>query len=125
MLLYAGRYQEGMEAIRRAMRLNPRRPFFYAALVARAHFALGDYSEAAAAFERALERNPDFVVARRGLAASYALLGRIDDAEWQAAELLALQPDFTLARERRRIIFGEADDMERYIDGLRKAGLPE
>ena len=39
---------------------------------------------AAAAFERALERNPDFIVARRELAASYAHLGRIEDAEWEA-----------------------------------------
>jgi tetratricopeptide (TPR) repeat protein len=124
-LLTLGRHQEGLQAIQKAMRLNPRHPFYYIAINGRAHFALGDYAAAAAAFERALERNPDFIVARRELAASYAHLGRIEDAEWEAQEILALEPGFSLSRERRRVIFRKGDDMDRYIAGLRKAGLPE
>jgi TolB-like protein len=124
-LVYVGRYQESLEAIHQAMRLNPRHPFFYIAITGRAHFALGDYATAATHFEQALERNPDFVVARRELAAAYAHLGRIDDAEWEVAEILALQPDFSLSDERQRVIFQRGDDMARYIDGLRKAGVPE
>ena len=124
-LVYVGRYQESLEAIRKAMRLNPRHPFYYIAINGRVHFALGDYAAAAAAFERALERNPDFIVARRELAASHAHLDRIEDAEWEAEEILALQPGFSLSREHRRVIFQKGDDMDRYVAGLRKAGLPE
>ncbi len=46
-------------------------------------------------------------------------------AEWEAQEILGLEPGFSLSRERRRVIFQKGDDMDRYIAGLRKAGLPE
>jgi hypothetical protein len=52
-------------------------------------------------------------------------LGLIDDAEWQALEILTLQPDFSLAQERERNVYLRLVDQERVIEGLRKAGLPE
>ncbi len=52
-------------------------------------------------------------------------MGRIDDAEWEAEELLTLQPDFTLVDNLRRTPYKNPADLERWIEGLRKAGLPE
>ncbi|MCH8835564.1 MAG: tetratricopeptide repeat protein [Proteobacteria bacterium] len=122
-LAYAGRPEDGLKAIRKAMRLNPRHPFFYVWIVGHAYFLMGRYAEAATAFERVLERNPQFPGGHMTLAATYGHLGRTADAEWEVEETLTLLPDFSLARERRRALYKNPADLERYIEGLRKAGL--
>jgi TolB-like protein/class 3 adenylate cyclase/Flp pilus assembly protein TadD len=123
-LIQAGRPQEGLEAIQTAMRLNPARPFFYLDVFGRANFMLGRFDEAAMIYEEVVHTNPGFISGHRGLAAAYAYLGRIEDAEWEGEEILVLQPDFSLRQERVSSAFKRKEDMERYIEGLRKAGLP-
>ena len=59
------------------------------------------------------------------LAAAYGHLGRIEDAEWEAGELLTLLPDFTISAERARAPYKRQEELDLYVDGLRKAGLPE
>ncbi len=108
-----------------AMRLNPRHGFVYYSIVGDSFFQMGRTEEAVSAFKKAIELNPDFSRARRRLAAAYGQMGRIEDAEWEAAELLTLEPDFSIARERESEMFKNPADLERYIEGLRKAGLPE
>ncbi len=124
-LIQAGQPEEGLEAVRKAIRLNPDLPFFYLDLVGRANFMLGRYDDAAKAYAKVVERNPAFLSAHRGLAASYAYLGKMDEAEWQANEVLALQPDFSLEKELLSNPFKRPEDTKRYIEGLRRAGLPE
>jgi TolB-like protein/Flp pilus assembly protein TadD len=124
-LNYAGRPEAALEAIRKAMRLDPRRPFFYVWIKGQAHYLMRHYDAAIAEFERVVERNPANPAGHLGLAAAYAQVGRIEDAEWQAQEILALFPDFTLARERQREPYKDPAHLDRYIEGLRKAGLPE
>jgi TolB-like protein/DNA-binding SARP family transcriptional activator/Tfp pilus assembly protein PilF len=124
-LVRAGRPEEALEAIETALRLNPQRPFFYLNNLGSAHFMLGRYDEAARIFEGIIGNNPGFMAAHRWLAACYAHLGEQEKAEWEAGEVLTLQPDFTLREERETNAFRRKEDMERYIGGLRKAGLPE
>ncbi len=123
--MYAGRAGDGLELIEKAMRLNPHSSFFYSAVLGQIHFHLKRFPEAAVAFEAAVNRNPQFPIAHQFLAATYAHLGRIEDAEWEAEELLTLLPDFTLSAERARAPYKRQEDLDLYIDGLRKAGLPE
>jgi hypothetical protein len=52
-------------------------------------------------------------------------MGRLDDAEWEAQEVLTLQPEATLGQRRGIIPYKKQADIERYIEGLRKAGIPE
>ena len=122
-LTYAGRPEDGLKAIRKAMRLNPRHPFFYVWNVGHAYFLMGRYAEAATAFERVIERNPHFPGGHMTLAATYGHLGRTADAEWEVGETLTLLPDFSLAGERGKAMYKNPADLERYIEGLRKAGL--
>jgi adenylate cyclase len=124
-LIYSGRHQEGLEATQKAMRLNPRHPFFYVHNLGHAHFLMGRYEEAISAFEKVLESNPHFPGAHLLLAAAYGQLGRVEDAEWEAAEVLTLLPQFSIADEQQTAQYKEPTDLERYIEGLRKAGLPE
>jgi adenylate cyclase len=123
-LIQAGHPKEGLEAIQKAIRLNPTRPFFYLDVLGRANFMLGNYDKSAEIYEQVVQTNPGFISGHRGLAAAYAYLNRIEDAEWEASEILVLQPDFSLSQERISSAFKRQEDMERYIEGLRKAGLP-
>ncbi len=86
---------------------------------------MGRTEEAGSAFKKAIELNPQFARGHQRLAAVYGQMGLIEDAEWEAAELLTLEPDFTLARARETATFQNPADLARYIEGLRKAGLPE
>ncbi len=83
------------------------------------------YLEAVQAFEAVVARNPKFPTARQLLAATYAHLGRIEGAEWEAGELLTLLPDFSISAARARAPYRREANLDLYIEGLRKAGLPE
>ncbi len=124
-MMYAGRAEEGLGSIEKAMRLNPHYSFFYSTVRGLIAFQLERFEEAAAAFEAVVARNPQFPIAHQLLAATYAHLGRIDDAEWEAEEVLTLLPDFTISAERARAPYKRQVDLELYLDGLRKASLPE
>ena len=124
-LNYGGRPKEAIKMIQTAMRLNPRYGFFYVWIKGHAHFMMQDYAAAIAEFEDVVKRNPDFPRGRLYLAASYAQSGQIDEARWEANEALALLPDLTIETQRQTAPYKEAADMERYIEGLRKAGIPE
>jgi adenylate cyclase len=124
-LNFAGRPQETLDQIANATRLNPWHPFLYTWVQGHAHFLMGQYEEAISLFEKVIESNPHFHDGHLNLAAAYALVGRIEDAEWEAEEVLSLQPDFTLADNLRTTPYKNPADLERWIAGLRKAGLPE
>jgi TolB-like protein/class 3 adenylate cyclase len=124
-LSYVGRPAEGLEAIRTALRLDPRHPFFYVWILGQAHFLLRQTEEAIAQFEKTIESNPDFVIGHMMLASAYAHAGRIDDAQWEAEEVLVLLPDFTLTAEREKAAYKDPAHLEYYLEGLRKAGMPE
>jgi len=124
-LNYAGKPDEGLAAIKHAMRLNPRHPFFYVWILGQSYYLLGRHEEAAEQFVRVTKSNPDFTVAHKMLAATYSELGRSDDAEWAAAELETLIPNYSLEQEVASAPYKDPAVFRRYIDGLRKAGLQD
>lgn len=71
------------------------------------------------------ERNAFFPGAHLTLAAIYGNNGPLEDAEWKASEILALQPDFSLAMTAAQAPYKQKSHLEWYVNGLRKAGLPE
>jgi adenylate cyclase len=127
MLAMTGRPEEGIASIEKAMRLSPRDlwMFDFLAGVAIAHFAAGRYEDAVEWARRSLQRKPDYILPLDPLAASLAHLGRLDEARSVVEEALRSTPDHSIAT--LRLVFGtaDADLLERLIDGLRKAGLPE
>jgi tetratricopeptide (TPR) repeat protein len=80
-LIKVDRPAEGLEAIERAMRLDPHHPPSYLITLGAAQFGLENFNEAAATFERAAKRNPDNELPLIYLASSYGHLGRIKDAD--------------------------------------------
>ncbi len=69
------------------------------------------------------QENPRFPGGHRLLAASYGQLGRINEARNAFKELLLLMPGMTVDDVRKQVPFKDPVHMERYLDGLRKAGL--
>lgn len=125
LLTYAGEPMEALEKLGLAVKLNPRPDFFYTWIEGRAHMLLGHYEQAESLFLNVIERNAHFLGARLTLAAIYGNLGRIEDAQWEVSEILALQPDFSLGKEAQNIPFKKKEHQDFYVNGLRKAGLPE
>ncbi len=121
----AGRPEASLEPMKKAMRLNPHPPHEYFAFLAKSYFSLGRYQEAADLFEKALKRNPTAQGFRMRLAATYAKLGRIEDAQWEAQEILAANPNFSVKQIAKVSPYRDPAQLERLLDGLRKAGLPE
>lgn len=124
-LSYSGRLDEALQALDRALQINPRSSGVYQGIEGRTLFLLGRYQEAVAVLEESVERNPGFDRTRLHLAATYARLGRDDDASWAVAEALNINPQITLETERREALYSRQADIEHYIDALRLAGVPE
>ncbi len=53
------------------------------------------------------------------------MLGRLEEAKQAMARLRDRMPDLTVAKVAKMIPIMNAADNERWLDGLRKAGLPE
>jgi adenylate cyclase len=111
--------QRAIQLLHRAMRLNPYYPDWYLWNLGEVYFDLGDYHESI----RTLNRMRDQSDAYRLLAASHALLGQIEQAHQFAERVLVLQPGFTLERWREVPPDRNPEPRERYLEGLKKAGL--
>jgi tetratricopeptide (TPR) repeat protein len=123
-----GEPDTAIEHLERAGRLSPldRQEWFRCLLVAQAHFYAERYAEALAWANKALHDVPRYVPVLNVKAAACGLLGRIDEARACVAQLLALNPTMTCAGMRPYYrAFIQPACLERHVDGLRKAGLPE
>jgi adenylate cyclase len=59
------------------------------------------------------------------LAACHAQLGHMNEARAEAAEVLRMQPGFTVSWLMMEEPDKDVADAEPFLEGLRKAGLPE
>ena len=90
-----------------------------------AHFLLGRYDEAASWAAMALQDNPDFQPGLRIDAASNAMAGRPEQAHKAMARLRRLNPVLRVSNLKAVLGPWRAEDLSRYEEGLRRAGLPE
>jgi adenylate cyclase len=120
-----GRPEEAIPWIKKSMRLNP--TVFSQAWVfdslGRTYFLAEKYEEAIAKYRMAVKLNPDYRDAHIGLAATYAVLGREEEARTEVSEILRIDPNFSIKKYARFMYFQVG--LEPEIEGLRKAGLPE
>jgi TolB-like protein len=126
-LATSGDGKAAISAIDRAVRLSPRDllrdefELFYGF----AHFQMGNYAEAADYAASAISLRPGHAYPYRILAASSALAGDQKRAVATIEEILGLTPGLNIALATMQSVFVPDDDRERFINGLRKAGLPE
>jgi Flp pilus assembly protein TadD len=88
-----------------------------------AHFFARRFEESIRWGRRTMAITPDANIARWITAAALGHLGRLREARVEIDKILALHPIATLARARRASRYDWMYDL--YLDGLRKAGLPE
>jgi len=122
-LNFAGRPEEAIGLIKKAMHLSPRYPYNYLSQLGMAYGLARRYDEAITTLQSATIRNPDHLPAHLHLALSYSELSRDAEARAEVAELLRISPNFSLEGFRRVMPFKNPADLERYLAALRKAGL--
>jgi adenylate cyclase len=123
-LMYAGRSADALQPIATSMRLDPHYPPVVLHFLAQANFSLGQYEVAAQLLRDRIARNPATESSRMLLAACYGHLGRLDDARATWAEVLGINPDFSLMQRESVMPYKDAGDFRRIVEGLAKAGLP-
>jgi adenylate cyclase len=96
------------------------------AILGIAHYMLKQYSRALPDWRDCVSRAPNLRGGHSWLAATCARLGLLEEARAEAAEVLRLQPNYTITGTQRRLMaFKCAKGGRHFFDGLRRAGLPE
>ena len=122
-LSHMGRTEEALEAAAQALRLKPFIADDHLAGVGIAYAVAGRYEEARAALQRFLSHYPNRLDAHLTLAVVYSELGQAAEARAEAAEVLRLNPKFSLEVHRQRMPLKDPVVLERQLAALRKAGL--
>jgi len=110
------------------MRLSPLDPLgarAFTILTAAAHFHAGRYELAIGWADRVLAAQPDYRPALRFKASACAHLGRMEEAHDCLKRMFHLEPGLTIARVKASAPPFPTELLNRYVEGLRKAGLPE
>jgi adenylate cyclase len=121
LLTWLGRAEEGIEWIRRAMRLNPYHPERFWSHLGRAQYTARLYADAIASYSKLTA--PD-QTHHAFLAASSAQLGNRTAAAAHTREVLQRQPSFTVQNFLKSLHYRQSSDTEHVREGLLKAGLP-
>jgi Tfp pilus assembly protein PilF len=122
-LNFAGRSQETPALIDTAMRLNPHYPAQYIFILGQARYLMGHPEEAMALFRRVLNRNPKHLSAHSYLAILLSERGQLEESQAEVGAILRISPQYSLDVARERALYTDAAVLDRYIEGLRKAGL--
>jgi adenylate cyclase len=121
LLTWLGRPEEGIDWIKKAMRLNPYHPERFWSHLGRACYCAEKYAEAAEAFSRITR--PDHTH-HAFLAATFAQMGNAVAAAAHAAEVLKREPKFSVGAHLATQHYKREADRMRHEAGLLKAGLP-
>ena len=122
-LFFAGRAEESIPEYKKAIRLNPIPPNNYLWSLGLSDAYTGQYEEAITWCEKAVRQEPNNLLARIMMTVVYSLSGRDDQARTEAAEILRIQPKFTLKGFEKKLTYKKKADSEKFLSALRKAGL--
>ena len=125
-----GEYEEALSMAKKAVSLkekglsgtSPTATFYWRLGIS--YQMMGQYEEAIEAFKKVIGFGPDYVYAHVGLTASYSLAGRMVEAHTEAAEVLRINPKFSLEGIAKNGFYNfKKADKEHFINALSKAGL--
>jgi adenylate cyclase len=122
-LLNSGRPEEAISVLKNARRLSPiETPQAYFLTLTMAYRLTGQYEEAIETAKEALQHVPNNIFIYLQLAATYSMMGRGEEAR-AAAEVLKINPKFSLEQFAKTIYLKNKVDKDRTLEALRKAGL--
>jgi adenylate cyclase len=123
-LTCTGEPARALEVLEVNARLDPFQPWaFYHMGVA--HYMLRHYGETVRCLREYESRLPNQQGSHAMLACAYAQSGQLEEATVEAAEVLRINPRFTIENWKPLLVHKNLKDLEHRLDGLRKAGLPE
>jgi adenylate cyclase len=115
-LIFADKHEEAIPEYKIAIRLNPIPPGYYFWSLGLSYGATGQYDQGIAWCQKAIHMEPDSLLARIMMTAVYSWSGRDEEARAEAAEVLRINPDFSLEKFAKKA--GPS-----LVSALRKAGL--
>ncbi len=119
----AGRPEEAIPLYQKAIRLNPFGPsYLYREFGAALRYA-GRFEEAVSAYKKAIQLAPDDIAIHYSLAATYIMMGREKEARAEAAEVLRIDPKFSVDYLAKILPYKDQSEKNKIINALRKAGL--
>jgi adenylate cyclase len=125
-LTYGGEPARAIELLEANIRLDPFQPLFGSfSQMGLANYLLKRYREAVRLLRECASRLPNLQWPHLFLAAAYAQAGQLEEARAEAAEVLRVNPAFTIDSWKRLAVHKDPKDAEHRLEGLRKAGLPE
>jgi class 3 adenylate cyclase/TolB-like protein/Flp pilus assembly protein TadD len=122
------RPEQAIEAFHRAMRLSPLDPLLWAFKggLALAHLIAGRYDEAVDWADKSLDERPRYASVMRHKIVACVHLGHMTEARELLQQVLRLQPGVTIAWSRAYATsFAPPEVVPLFLEGLRKAGMPE
>jgi adenylate cyclase len=122
-LVFAGRPQEAIPLLEKAIRFDPIPPIGYLTNLAQAYNDAGLYEEAIEKCKQAIHVEPDKLAAHLQLTSAYISLGHEEEARATAEGVIKIDPKFYLDQLSKTLPYKNQADTDRYIDALRKAGL--
>ncbi len=123
MLGWMGRPEESLERVEQALRRKPTVVDDHLASIGAAYNLAGKPEEAIAPLKQFTTRYPNILGSHLGLAAAYSKLGKEAEARAEAAEVLRLNPNYSLEVARQRFPLKDQARLEHELAILRKAGL--
>jgi adenylate cyclase len=124
-LYNAGDAQRGVDFLKKAERMSPHPPVLLLWAIAEAQLLAGQYENVIETSKRAIALKNDRVIPHIILTAANTALGRSEEAQTQAAEVLKKNPKFTVSGWMKSRLLKNSEDDERYAHLLLAAGLPE
>jgi adenylate cyclase len=122
-LHYAGKHEESIASLKKALRLDPIPPKRFLLMLGMNYMHLGKYEEAIEEFKKVLHSNPHDLLTNISLTAAYSLLGREEEARVAAAEVLKLNPEFSIKHITKKWPYKNQSDLDLIVSALRKVGL--
>jgi adenylate cyclase len=120
---FACRSEEAIPLFQKAIRLNPIGPRFYYHNFGNALQMTGRFAEAVSAYKKVIQRDPNDMWAHLMLAATYSKMDREKEARAEAAEVLRINPKFSLDFWAERVAYKEQAVRDNLFKALQKAGL--
>jgi tetratricopeptide (TPR) repeat protein len=122
-LAFSGRPEEAIPLLHKAIRLNPFAPSVFFETLSVAYRMVDRFDEAAEQAKKAVERDPKNQFTNLCLASACISAGQEAEARAAAAEVLKINPMFSLEQFARTSPYRDRSFVDRTIDALRKAGL--
>jgi len=122
-LNYVSRPGEAIPLYQKSIRRNPFASTGYFVHLANSLRDARRFEEAVSEYRNALQREPNNIFAHLNLAGTYIMMGREKGARAEAAEVLRINPKFTLDFWAKVLPYNDQSVSENLINVLRKAGL--